>query len=150
MPAKGNAGSCLCFYSFVDDPCWEKAGWARALEPCSPPVCSSTVPTAWLQPPFLGTWAFLWAQTHCSWFCVPATCLQQAASSQPLVLPAGVLKAGSKEPRAHKDRDGLGLGVEPRAGLWPWHGFWGKRERWLGTGRCWSFHNNKTKIRGEK
>lgn len=66
------------------------------------------------------------------------------------VLPMGVLKSGSKEHQAQKDKDGLGLGVEPRAGLWPWHGFLGKRERWLGTGRWWSFHNNNGKIRGEK
>lgn len=65
------------------------------------------------------------------------------------VLPVGALKSGSKEHQAHKDRDGLDLGVELRVGLWPWHGFLGKRECWLGTGRCRSFHNNKGKIRGE-
>lgn len=66
------------------------------------------------------------------------------------VLPVGALKSSSKEHQAHKDGDGLGLGVEPRARLWPRHGFLGKRECWLGTRQWWSFHNNKGKIRGEK
>lgn len=34
---KENAGSCLSFPSFVDGPCWEKAGLARTLELCSLP-----------------------------------------------------------------------------------------------------------------
>lgn len=128
---------------------------ARTLELCSPPLClfvpaqHHSVAAA---PPFPGTWAsgisvgsnplqLLLGARH-----VPAAGSELTAR----VLPMGALKSGSKEHQAHKDRDGLGLGVEPRAGLWPWHSFQGKRERWLGTGRWWSFHNNKGKIRGEK
>lgn len=116
-------------------------------------VCASTAShSVAAAPPFPGTWAsgisvgsnplqLLLGARH-----VPAAGSELTARA----LPMGALKSGNKEHQAHKDRDGLGLGVEPRAGLWPRHSFQGKRERWLGTGRWWSFHNNKGKIRGEK
>lgn len=115
-------------------------------------VCASTAShSVAAAPPSPGTWAsgisvgsnplqLLLGARH-----VPAAGSELTARA----LPMGALNLAAKSTR-HIKTDGLGLGVEPRAGLWPWHSFQGKRERWLGTGRWWSFHNNKGKIRGEK